>query len=224
MKARNRGILTSLQREILSVFASLPDQEQFYLAGGTALAGFYLGHRLSFDLDLFTGEENLVRPVAARFEMALQDAGFEVLVPRRFVTFAQFVVQRNELSHKVDLAFDSPFRLAAPERTELGMYVASYEDLMADKVLAYYGRSEPRDAVDVYFLLQRHTWDALMKAAGEKDTGFDLYWFAVSLHRAASFPDDLERWPVKMLSPLEPVKLKAAFEEKALEIMGQITR
>ncbi len=223
MKAHNRGIITPLQEEILSVFAALPDQEQFYLAGGTALAGFYLGHRLSFDLDLFTGEENLVRPLAARFEMALREAGFEVVVSRRFAAFAQFVVRRGEASHKVDLAFDSPFRLEEPKRTELGVFVESYQDLMADKTLAYYGRSEPRDAVDVYFLLQRHSWDALMQAAGEKDTGFDLYWFAVALHRAESFPDEPERWPVKMLLPLDPVEIKSAFIRKALEIMGKIT-
>ena len=223
MKARNQGILTPCQEEILSVFVSLPDQEQFYLAGGTALAGFYLGHRLSFDLDLFTGEEKLVRPLATHFELALREAGFKVTVPRRFTTFIQFVVQRDGDSHKVDLAFDSPFRLAEPERTELGVFVESYQDLMADKTLAYYGRSEPRDAIDVYFLLQRHSWDALMQAAGKKDTGFDLYWFAVALQRAESFPDELDRWPVKMLLPFDPVELKTVFTRKAMEIMEQIT-
>ena len=51
---------------------------------------------------------------------------------------------------------------------------------------------------------------------------FDLYWFAVALNRAKDFPDELERWPVKMLLPLDPVHLKQEFQGLALEIMSGI--
>jgi hypothetical protein len=39
---RGRGLLTSIQRAFLKAFAGLPDQEHFYLVGGTALAEYYL--------------------------------------------------------------------------------------------------------------------------------------------------------------------------------------
>ncbi len=39
---QGKGLLTSLQRRFLTAFATLPDQDWFYLAGGTALAEFYL--------------------------------------------------------------------------------------------------------------------------------------------------------------------------------------
>jgi Nucleotidyl transferase AbiEii toxin, Type IV TA system len=55
----SKGIITELQREILHVFAAVPDASSFYLSGGTALADFFLAHRKSFDLDLFTAEEGL---------------------------------------------------------------------------------------------------------------------------------------------------------------------
>jgi len=32
------GTLTHLQKELMEILASLPDKENFYLAGGTALA------------------------------------------------------------------------------------------------------------------------------------------------------------------------------------------
>jgi len=51
---RGKGLLTPIQRSFISEFATLPDQAQFHLAGDTALAEYYLGHRLSFDLDFFT--------------------------------------------------------------------------------------------------------------------------------------------------------------------------
>ena len=53
-KPQSKGILDKAQREILEVFSRFPDADRFYLTGGTALAEFYLGHRRSFDLDLFT--------------------------------------------------------------------------------------------------------------------------------------------------------------------------
>ncbi len=59
---RGKGLLTPVQSSFMAQFATLPDQEQFYLAGGTALAEYYLGHRLSFDLDFFTGEATLILP------------------------------------------------------------------------------------------------------------------------------------------------------------------
>lgn len=47
---KGKGILPNFQIAFLRLFAGLPDQEHFYLAGGTALAEYYLGHRLSYDL------------------------------------------------------------------------------------------------------------------------------------------------------------------------------
>jgi predicted nucleic acid-binding protein len=54
-----KGILSDFQKAFLRLFAGLPDQERFYLTGGTALSEYYLGHRLSYDLDLFTTEADL---------------------------------------------------------------------------------------------------------------------------------------------------------------------
>ncbi|MCX5975766.1 MAG: nucleotidyl transferase AbiEii/AbiGii toxin family protein [Coprothermobacterota bacterium] len=47
----------------MASLSQIPDLIQFYLTGGTALAEFYLGHRKSFDLDIFTGEESADQPV-----------------------------------------------------------------------------------------------------------------------------------------------------------------
>ena len=41
-----KGVLTTIHKDFLALFSGLPDQEHFYLAGGTALAEYYLGHRL----------------------------------------------------------------------------------------------------------------------------------------------------------------------------------
>jgi len=223
-KLRGFGILTPIQKAFLSVFASLPDQAQFFLAGGTALAEYYFGHRLSFDLDIFTGVDGLVLPTSYQIEKCFTERGLQVSVVRRFSSFAQFIFTQGQDSLKIDLAFDSPFRFEPPVLTETGVYVNDYADLRVDKLLAYFGRAEPRDAVDLYFIMEREPIQPLLEQAAQKDPGFDSYWFAVALNRAASFPDEPERWPVKMLKPFDPVEIKKKFQRLALELMQKTTK
>jgi len=223
-KLRGFGILTPIQKAFLSAFAALPDQSQFFLAGGTALAEYYFGHRLSFDLDIFTGVDGLVLPTSYQIEKCFAERGLQVSVVRRFSSFAQFLFTQGQDSLKIDLAFDSPFHFEPPVLTETGVYVNDYADLRVDKLLAYFGRAEPRDAVDLYFIMEREPLQPLLEQAAQKDPGFDLYWFASALHRAESFPDEAERWPVKMLKPFEPTKIKRKFQGLALELMGRTAK
>jgi hypothetical protein len=218
-----RGLLTEIQRQALTFFATLPDQERFYLAGGTALAEFYLGHRLSFDLDLFTSEAGLIMPFSHLLETGGQQQGLQIVATRRFASLVELVLSSGQETLRVDLALDSPFRFEPPVLSTHGVYVSGFTDLQADKALAYYGRAEPRDAVDLYFLIDRAGRQALLDLAARKDPGFDLYWFAVALSRAAAFPDELERWPVKMLVELLPTHLKEVFLDWALDLMSAIT-
>jgi hypothetical protein len=218
------GTLTTLQKEFIEVFASLPDKEQFYLAGGAALAEYYLGHRRSFDLDFFTGTEDLVLPTSYQIEKACQKFNLPVKVIRRFSTFVQFLVGTENDGLKIDLALDSPYRFEPPVPTNEGVFVNDYSDLRIDKLLAYFGRAEPRDAIDVYFIMQKESPEILLELAAQKDTGFDLYWFAIALNRCEKFPDELERWPVQMLQPVNPRVLKQTFRDWAIKLMDKTTK
>jgi hypothetical protein len=220
---KGKGILSDFQKAFLQLFAGLPDQGLFYLTGGTALAEYYLGHRLSYDLDLFTSETDLILPFSYRVEQAAQAAGLHVNIIRRFASFVELQVSLNEDSLKIDLALDSPFRLAPVEPGITGVMVNDFQDLQADKTLAFFGRAEPRDAIDLYFLLQKTRLEVLTDLARQKDTGFDLYWFAVALNRVAKYPDEIERWPVKMLLDCDPLALKRSFQDLAMQIMIQQT-
>lgn len=218
------GTLTPLQKEFMEILAGLPDKENFYLAGGTALAEYYLGHRLSFDLDYFTGVENLVLPLSYQIETACQKQGLLLKVVRRFATFVEFLVEKGGESLKIDIALDSPYRFEAPVLSNEGIYINDYPDLRVDKLLAYFGRAEPRDAADLYFIMQKEPLEPLLKQAAQKDTGFDNYWFAIALNRCENFPDEVERWPVKMLQSFDPKALKRTFLDLAVKLMDRTTK
>ena len=55
-KDLSRHSLTALQRELLAQFFA--NESAFHLSGGAALVGYYLHHRTTSDLDLFTADRD----------------------------------------------------------------------------------------------------------------------------------------------------------------------
>jgi predicted nucleotidyltransferase component of viral defense system len=218
---KSKGIITDLQREILIIFSEIRDSKMFYLTGGTALAEFYLGHRKSFDLDIFTTEKGLIIPFSYAFEQELKK-NFLVKVVRRYETFVEFEVSAKGDSTKVQLAYDSPFRFENPVDSDIGVKVNDYMDLIVDKLLAFFGRAEPRDAIDLFFILKTEGFWKIVELAKQKDPGFDLYWLAIALHKIKNFPDDLKDWPVEIIKKVDIKELKNLLLNLSREIMDKI--
>ena len=106
---QSKGLLTKGQLEVLKAFGNLPDADRFYLTGGTALAEFYLGHRRSLDLDLFTAEQGLIVPFSRIAEARFSQTGFLVKIIRRLentpINLA-YVYMRKEDANIVTDFFD----------------------------------------------------------------------------------------------------------------------
>lgn len=63
-----KTILTAKQLEFLELVQSQPQlTKRFYFTGGTALAEFYLKHRLSEDIDLFCEKEEVNQSLVEAF-------------------------------------------------------------------------------------------------------------------------------------------------------------
>jgi hypothetical protein len=151
---RRHGILTPFQEEALRAVFRMPEAEPFAIAGGTALSEYYLGHRLSEDLDIFSFEadavpllgEGLMRDLPAALE------GASVTRYRRYPTFQGFLVARVGSSLKVDIGIAAAPRLGDFGRVD-GVSVLSALDLFVDKLHAFYSRRVARDAVDVWAIV-----------------------------------------------------------------------
>lgn len=87
----------------------------------------------------------------------------------------------------MDLAQD--FRLTDAVRLDVGAVLAP-EDIIADKVLALWGRAEARDLLDVDALAARFGHERLLQLAAEKDPGFDPALLPGALAAAASRDPD----------------------------------
>jgi predicted nucleotidyltransferase component of viral defense system len=218
---KSKGIINDSLREILIIFSQIRDSKMFYLTGGTALAEFYLGHRKSFDLDIFTTEKGLIIPFSYAFEQELKKI-FLVKAVRRYETFVEFEVSAKGDSTKVQLAYDLPFRFENPVDSDIGVKVNDYTDLIVDKLLAFFGRAEPRNAIDLFFILKTEDFWKLIELAKQKDPGFDLYWLAIALHKIKNFPDDLKDWPVETIKKVDIKELKNLLLNLSREIIDKI--
>lgn len=103
-------ILNQLQEKAFSAMASVPEiRSGFYFTGGTALSEFYLGHRESVDIDLFS-EIPFNRSAAESAAAAVAAEGISVWDVRKIHDRYQFEISdgRNPRCH-VDVCH-YPFR------------------------------------------------------------------------------------------------------------------
>lgn len=101
--------------------------------------------------------------------------------------------------------------------------VSDFQDIRTDKTLAFFGRVGPRNAIACIFYCNMQNLKSWQTLLIKKNTGFDLYWFAVALNRAAQYPDEIERCLVKMLEDFNPLALKRSFRSPAMKILAENT-
>lgn len=148
-------VLTDRQQRVLQLLAKEPRLAHAYvLSGGTALAAFYLRHRLSDDLDFFTREaveRSLIDQFIETVRRALsaQNVQFKKLYDRRMFTF----IFSHDEELKMEFTQFSYGHLEEPMRRD-GVLVDSLRDIAAGKLAAMLDRFEPKDYVDLYFLLK----------------------------------------------------------------------
>ena len=207
--------LTSLQRDVLSVLAG---ESQAYLGGGAALAAFYLQHRQSRDLDLFTPDADEVERLARRLRAACRRRGWVLDEVQTAPGFRRFAVVRGAERTLVDLVHEPVSQEVPPVRKPVadGIRYDALEDLVANKLAALLGRGDTKDLVDLYFLaMDGHDVLASLPAAGRKDGGMDptvLAWVA------RSTPADVD--DLLLLRPVSSAELEAFRAELSRQLLA----
>lgn len=175
-----------------------------HLGGGAALAGVYLGHRTTGDIDLFVHDAEDMRALVGLLPAAAEEAGIGVALLRDVghLVRAQLATQDGS-SVEVDVVHEPVADIAAPPPPVEGIVVESLTDLRASKLTCILSRSEPRDLVDLYFLDQAgFPPERDLAAALRKDAGIDP---AVLAWLLARFPT---RPLPTMLEPLTTEQLE----------------
>lgn len=124
--------------------------ELFYLSGGTALSRFYLQHRLSDDLDLFTPEARIDRAFPKIVEL-IERLGYKVYTETQGAFFCRLSVSTGPAVLKLDIATEKP--LKPPAVSPQGFFLDSFESIAVNKLIAFEDRAHMKDLIDLYFIV-----------------------------------------------------------------------
>ena len=117
MKANS--VLTPLQHRFLQAFFAHQVGTRFFLTGGTALAAFYLHHRLSRDVALFTTDDHALPLARREIPLIASSLGCQARSGTTTPTFQVFLLKsRDEPPLKVDLVRDIDIQFGTPHKLD----------------------------------------------------------------------------------------------------------
>jgi predicted nucleotidyltransferase component of viral defense system len=143
-----------LLKAIEAMFQSNPDGS--CLVGGTALAGFYAGHRRSDDIDLFTKDEFAQRATVSAAR-ALVDIGAKISGQRESRQHFHCLAELEGHRFTVDVVLDSHFHTLPKMQTRVGnLHVANLDGLLAMKLATLVSRCSEKDLYDLIWLFEKY--------------------------------------------------------------------
>lgn len=146
-----------------------------HLGGGAALAGAYLGHRMTGDIDLFVHDAEEMRALVGFLSDAARETGIGVALLRDVGHLVRAQLESQDgRSIEVDIVHEPVADIAVPPPPVEGVVIESLTDLRANKLTCILSRSEPRDLVDLFFLDQAgFPPERDLDIASRKDSGID---------------------------------------------------
>ncbi len=207
--------LAPWQDRALDVVARSRLGPEVVFGGGAALAALHLHHRASEDLDFFLTRElepAELAPLASALATAATRTDLEVVGPRASIVLSR----RSGYFGRVDFAF-YPFEPVGRRTRWRGLTVESIEDMTVNKLQAVLTRRQPRDFVDLYFLLREGPLRDLDELLGLVRAKFDVGPHRLGLAARLLLASELRELP-GMIRPVTIDELTAFFEQRAREL------
>ena len=169
------SILKKHHKEFLELVLKEPYLlKRFYWTGGTVLSEFYLKHRESEDIDLFSETQEIHVPSINKFvakvgrELKAKEISF-----KKFLGLYSYFFKLPHAELKVDFNY-YPFERIDKSNKWKGLQIDSLEDIAANKVHTIYTKARDRDFVDLFFIMRNKKWD-LKKLIILAKTKFDWH-------------------------------------------------
>jgi predicted nucleotidyltransferase component of viral defense system len=155
-------VITPQTSHVLNALKVNAKLSGFYLSGGTALA-LQLGHRVSEDLDFFSGQ---------RFDPILLQEAIEKTGRLTSTELAENTLNTFFNDVKVQFLY-YPYPMLENLLEWEGVKLSSLADIACTKMITVSMRGSKKDFVDIYFLLQRFTLEELFKLVNKKYRAVD---------------------------------------------------
>lgn len=191
----------------------------FYLTGGTALAAFYLHHRYSEDLDFFSENEFDILQVDVAFKAIRQELGITKIDFQQSYNRNLFFLHIGKEVIKAEFTY-FPFPRIEKGNEEYGIQVDSLLDIATNKLFTIYQRSQARDYIDLYAIVQHKGYsveELVQKAKSKFDWHIDPLQLGTQFIKAKEAQD----YP-RMIVEIMPEKWQAFFIEEAKKLGKEV--
>ncbi len=187
-----RVLPTQLYHAVTHVFAQ--GVSGCTLVGGTALAGYYAGHRRSDDLDLFT-EDAISQRATILAAKSLPEIGAAITDERTTKQFYQATCRLDGYNFTVQVVLDpNLFMIGSAFPVDDGVAVIDLETLLKMKAATLVSRCSEKDLYDLMWLFKQASdldVPALIALGEEVDGGMNaeavfLNLVGTDLHKSAS--------------------------------------
>lgn len=180
-KLHNNPILYPHQIKLLSLFFTSPFAKPFFLTGGTALSAFYLAHRESQDLDFFSLESFDTLTLRTTIQEIANKTTSTMTMHLRSQTFNEIFLENKKEGwmQKIDIVQEQPKHFGKITKID-NIPVDSLINITTNKILAIFGRLEPKDYIDLFiiFTQTKLSFDKMFELAKQKDMGLSEFYFA----------------------------------------------
>ncbi len=215
--------LTPRQEQFLELVLQEPYLlATFYLSGGTALSSWYLHHRESYDLDLFTSQAFDYDKISVWLKSSQKEIGYRSITIDEDFGFmtVHFRYPNNEFL-KIDFNRYSVKKIKNGKRWR-GLEIDNLYDIAVNKLSTISSSPRTRDYIDFYFILQnnRFTLNKLVADTQKKfSEKIDPLQLAKNFLKVVEFTD----YP-KMLVPFDPQKMAVFYLDLAKSLRPKILK
>lgn len=193
--------------------------KQFYLTGGTALAGFYLYHRYSEDLDFFSETELDILQIDIAIKKIREKLGVSKIDFQQSYNRNLFFLHFGKSIVKTEFTY-FPFPRIEEGRKEYGIQIDSLLDIAANKLFSIYQRNQARDYIDLYAIIKKENYsikELIKKAKSKFDFDIDFLQLGaqfVKVNEAKDYP--------RLVLRISYRDLEVFFSEEAKKLKSKI--
>lgn len=150
----HESILSENQKKLLGLLSAEESIcAHFYLTGGTALAEFYLHHRLSEDLDFFTEREFDPQDISVVLKKIQASAGITKVEYQQSFNRNLFFLHVGTDIIKTEFTY-FPFTRLDQTKKIGSLSVDSLVDIATNKLFTIYQKPRSRDFIDLYLIIR----------------------------------------------------------------------
>ena len=199
-------VISKKTKQNLATLNQMPILENFYLAGGTALA-LQFGHRVSEDLDFFNVQkfdpELLVTQIKELGKFSLEsktEGTLHGILNGTRITFLYY-----------------PYPLLYPFKKFEEINVADYLDIACMKLNAISSRGSKKDFIDLYFICEKTPLEKIFKlfAKKYKEVNFNM----THIFKSLCYFEQADKEPLpKMFNEVSWINIKKFFRESVKDL------